>query len=74
MSEQKKLLEWNQLGFRNLDGTPLKEIHLNARLVAPDKLKGRMFLVFPNYKSILYYNCSHYYALSIGLLSDKILE
>ena len=31
-----------------------------------------MFLVYPNYKNILYYNCSSYYAISIGLLSDKI--
>jgi len=31
-----------------------------------------MFLVYPNYKNILYYNCSSYYAISIGLLSDEI--
>ena len=24
-----------------------------------------MFLVYPNYKNILYYNCSSYYAISI---------
>ena len=40
--------------------------------MAPDGIDGRMFLVYPNYKNILYYNCSSYYALSIGLLSDEI--
>ena len=38
----------------------------------PDGIDGRMFIVYPNYKNILYYNCSSYYAVSVGLLSDKI--
>ena len=45
---------------------------LEARLIMPDGLDGRMFIVYPNYKNILYYNCSSYYAVSVGLLSDKI--
>ena len=32
----------------------------------------RFLRVYPNYKNILYYNCSSYYAISIGLLSDEI--
>ena len=69
----KSLKEWSELGFKNIDGTslPLRN-NLEARLVAPDGIKGRIFLVYPNYKNILYYNCSSYYAISIGLLSDKI--
>ena len=46
--------------------------NLEARLVSPDGINNRMFLVYPNYKNILYYNCSSYYAISIGLLSDEI--
>ena len=69
----KSLPEWSKLGFKNIDKTILpKRIDLEARLVAPDGVNGRMFLVYPNYKNILYYNCSSYYAISIGLLSDKI--
>ena len=72
-SVPKKLKEWSDLGFKNIDNTnlPLRN-DLEARLVSPDGLDGRMFLVYPNYKNILYYNCSSYYAISIGLLSDKI--
>jgi membrane-bound lytic murein transglycosylase B len=71
----KKLKEWNDLGFVNLDGSHLpKREDLNARLIAPDGIKGRIFLVYPNYKNILYYNCSSYYALSVGLLSDKFIN
>ena len=73
MSKNLSLEAWNKLGFKSKN---LKELdyfnNLEARLVAPDGLDGRFFLVFKNYKSILYYNCSHYYALTVGLLSDKI--
>ena len=69
----KSIPEWSQLGFKNPDESTLPQrSDLEVRLVAPDGVKGRMFLVYPNYKNILYYNCSSYYAISIGLLSDKI--
>ena len=59
--------------FKNINGNPLPNRNdLEARLIMPDGLDGRMFIVYPNYKNILYYNCSSYYALSVGLLSDKI--
>ena len=71
----KSLPEWSLLGFKNIDSTILPQrTNLEARLVAPDGINGRMFLVYPNYKNILYYNCSSYYAISIGLLSDKIIN
>ena len=69
----KSLPEWSELGFKTIQNTSLPQrSDLEARLVAPDGIEGRMFLVYPNYKNILYYNCSSYYALSIGLLSDEI--
>ena len=72
-SKPLKLSEWSNLGFRKINGDPLPaRDDLEARLIAPDGLNGRMFIVYPNYKNILYYNCSSYYAVSVGLLSDKI--
>ena len=69
----KTLPEWSLLGFKTVTNTELPQRdNLEARLVAPDGINGRMFLVYPNYKNILYYNCSSYYAISIGLLSDEI--
>ena len=32
----------------------------------------RTFLVYPNYDAILGYNCAHYYALTVALLSDRL--
>ncbi len=72
-SISKSLSEWSKLGFKNVNGDPLpKRNDLEARIIAPDGLSGRMFIVYPNYKNILYYNCSSYYAISVGLLSDEI--
>jgi membrane-bound lytic murein transglycosylase B len=28
--------------------------------------------VYPNYDAILGYNCAHYYALAVALLSDRL--
>ena len=71
----KTLNEWSNLGFTNIDNSPLPtRSNLETRLIAPDGIEGRMFLVYPNYKNILYYNCSSYYAISIGLLSDEIIN
>ena len=71
----KSLTEWSKLGFTDINGNKLPQReNIEARLVAPDKIQGRLFLVYPNYKNILYYNCSSYYAISIGLLSDKIIN
>jgi len=72
-SVPKLLAEWQELGFRTIDGKDLPiNNNLEARLIAPDGMGNRMFLVYPNYKNILYYNCSSYYAVAIGLLSDAI--
>ena len=72
-SISKKLSEWSKLGFKKIDGSslPIRD-DIEARLIAPDGIEGRIFIVYPNYKNILYYNCSSYYAVSVGLLSDKI--
>ena len=69
----KKLSEWKNLGFKTLneEDFPNRD-DLESRLISPDGITGRMFLVYPNYKNILYYNCSSYYAISVGILSDEI--
>ena len=74
-SKPYKLTHWINLGFTNIDGSTLpNRDNLEARLVSPDGVNGRMFIVYPNYKNILYYNCSSYYAISVGLLSDEIIK
>jgi membrane-bound lytic murein transglycosylase B len=43
-----------------------------AALIEPDGYSARAFLLTTNYRSILDYNCSNFYALSVGVLADAI--
>ena len=44
-----------------------------AYFLEPDGIYGTAYLLTSNYKSILKYNCSNFYALSVGLLADRII-
>jgi membrane-bound lytic murein transglycosylase B len=54
--------------------TPLAPIGENtlAALFQPDGEGTPAYLLTGNYRVILQYNCSNYYALSVGLLADEI--
>ena len=43
-----------------------------ATLLEPDGADATAYLLTTNYRTILDYNCSNFYALSVGLLSDAI--
>jgi membrane-bound lytic murein transglycosylase B len=43
-----------------------------ATLLQPDGPGTPAYLLTQNYRVILEYNCSNYYALSVGLLADEI--
>ncbi len=43
-------------------------------MVVPDKGESRAYLVGPNFRGILAYNCANKYAVSVGLLADKIID
>jgi membrane-bound lytic murein transglycosylase B len=43
-----------------------------AALFEPDGPAGPSYLLTQNYRVILEYNCSNYYAMSVGLLADEI--
>jgi membrane-bound lytic murein transglycosylase B len=68
----KPVSEWNALGVRTEDGHELPFQNMNASIVQP--LGGPTFMTFPNYKMILRYNNSIYYAGAVGYLADKICQ
>jgi membrane-bound lytic murein transglycosylase B len=45
-----------------------------ATLIEPDGPNGTAYLLTGNYRAILDYNCSNFYALSVGLLADAIMR
>jgi len=69
MTTARTLREWNALGVRSAGGKPLPDSEASAALVSGDT---RHFLVSANYDALLAYNCAHAYAVSVGLLADKV--
>lgn len=68
----KKIPEWINLGVVNLDGTKLPEVNIDAYLVYPEGDDGRKFLVYENFKTIMKWNRSLFFGISVGKLSDMI--
>jgi membrane-bound lytic murein transglycosylase B len=61
--------EWRAQGV--MPQRPLADSVL-ASLIEPDGPGQTAYLLTGNYRVILEYNCSNYYALSVGLLADEI--
>lgn len=67
------LSNWEALGVRDQYGNDLpKRPGLLASLVTMDDGKGPSYLTYPNFRVILSYNCSNFYALAVGQLSDAL--
>lgn len=65
----KTVAEWRALGI--VPQAPIADSTM-AVLFEPDGTGNGSFLLTGNYRVILQYNCSNYYALSVGLLADEI--
>ena len=61
--------EWRERGVQPLG--PIDD-NVLAALFQPDGPGKNAWLLTGNYRVILEYNCSNYYALSVGLLADEI--
>jgi membrane-bound lytic murein transglycosylase B len=71
---EKPLSEWKKLGIKTTSGKALptgKKFPASIVRVG-DGVNARSYLIYPNYKIVLKWNRSLYFASSIGLLSDKI--
>lgn len=68
-SQWRTIAEWKAMGVR-----PQKIVadNVQAVLFEPDGPGKTAYLLTGNYRVILDYNCSNYYALSVGLLADEI--
>ncbi len=70
-SQWKTIAEWRQLGITAQRGFWPKD-NMMAMLIEPDGVGSTAYLLGGNYRVILDYNCSNFYALSVGLLADEV--
>ena len=62
--------EWRTLGVTPI-GRSLPDNEM-ASLIEPDGPDATAYLATTNYRAILDYNCSNFYAISVGVLADAI--
>ena len=68
----KPLREWVRMGVRRPDGQPLPALDLETAILLPGGPRGQAFAVYPNFNVIRRYNPSNFYALVVGMLSDRV--
>jgi membrane-bound lytic murein transglycosylase B len=66
----KPVKEWNELGVSTSRGGKLPFPELSASVIQPDG--GETFLIYPNFKVLLTYNNSIYYAGTVDYLAHAI--
>jgi lytic murein transglycosylase len=70
-SRWRTMAEWRRLGVAPLSGR-WPDDSIQATLLEPDGPGRTAYLLTGNYRVILDYNCSNFYALSVGLLADEV--
>ncbi|MES2443793.1 MAG: lytic murein transglycosylase [Pseudomonadota bacterium] len=70
-SQWKSMAEWRALGVTANRGYWPGD-GIQATLLEPDGPGKTAYLLTGNYRVILDYNCSNFYALSVGLLADEV--
>lgn len=70
----KSLPEWQSLGVRRTNGNNLPKVALKASLLQTDEGQGPAYLVYNNFRVLMDWNRSTYFALTVGELADLIQE
>ncbi len=69
---RKPISEWQALGVRRDDGSDLPGRELSASIVYTEGPGSAAYMVYNNYRTILKWNRSTYFAVAVGTLADKI--
>lgn len=72
IGESRTIAEWQSLGVRRADGRPIPASDRPGSLVVPAGWTGPVFLVTQNYRALLRYNNAAAYALTVGLLAERL--
>ncbi|GLX79826.1 lytic transglycosylase [Thalassotalea insulae] len=67
------LATFAKMGVTKLNGQALPQYDTQAELVLPNGHQGHAFLVYQNFDVIMNWNLSKNYALSVGILADKLV-
>ena len=66
--------DWQVFRVRAADGGRLPVVRFSAALIIPEDDQEYTYMTFPNFRTILSYNCANKYAVSVGLMADLIKQ
>jgi membrane-bound lytic murein transglycosylase B len=70
--KKKPLSDWQALGLTKFDGTALPNVDIQASLILPDGEKGRVYLVYNNFDTLMRWNRSYYFGISVAHLAERL--
>ena len=70
LDTRRSTAEWSRLGVRAADASPLPGVE--ASLVIPDGISGPALLVYDNFRAIMKWNKSTFFAASVGMIADSL--
>ncbi len=73
LKNRRPLAEWQKMGVRRIGGGNLPNVDINASLILPAGFKGPAFLVYRNFRTIMVWNRSIFYAVAVGHLADRLV-
>lgn len=72
LGEERTAREWRALGVMGADGQPLPDFAERAAIAIPAGHRGPAFLMLPNFRTVMNWNRSVLYAISVGVLARQI--
>jgi membrane-bound lytic murein transglycosylase B len=73
ITKTKSLDRWTAMGVRRANGGILPAGSMEGAIVLPDGNGGPAYLVYDNFRVIMKWNRSTYFATSVGLLADALM-
>lgn len=72
--QAKTVGEWEKLGVRLSSSEALPDTAQRGWIILPDGVSGRAFMVYDNFRTIMRWNRSYYFAISIGKMADAVAQ
>ena len=69
---RRSVSDWKALGITQADGSDLPDSTLSAYVVVPAGHEGPAFLAYQNFRVIMRWNNSEFYAIAVGELANQI--
>lgn len=70
----KLVADWLKLGIKQSDNKMIIDTQTKAWLIIPDEGSREGYLVFNNFKTLMHWNRSYHFAISVGMLADSLVD